>query len=94
MASADPVFAAKAAVKLGFVLSMISMTRSAPDKRSRSRWSGNEEQAGLAAMNLAAMDQLSAERAQGHGHDERDDGVNVATDRDAPLKFRRWFKRT
>jgi hypothetical protein len=45
-------------------------------------------------MNLAAMDQLSAERAQGHGHDERDDGVNVATDRDAPLKFRRWFKRT
>jgi hypothetical protein len=56
--------------------------------------SGNEEQAGLAAMNLAAMDQLSAERAQGHGHDERDDGVNVATDRDAPLKFRRWFKRS
>jgi hypothetical protein len=45
-------------------------------------------------MNLAAMDQLSAERAQGHGHDERDDGVNVATDRDAPLKFRRWFKRS
>jgi hypothetical protein len=27
-------------------------------------------------------------------HDAYDDGVNVATDRDAPLKFRRWFKRS
>jgi hypothetical protein len=27
-------------------------------------------------------------------HDAYDDGLNVATDRDAPLKFRRWVKRS
>jgi hypothetical protein len=56
--------------------------------------SGNEEQARLAAMNLAAMDELAAERAKGQGYNAYDDRVNVATDRNAPLKFRRWFKRS
>lgn len=56
--------------------------------------SGNEEQARLAAMNLAAMDELAAERAKAQGNNAYDDRVNVATDRDAPLKFRRWFKRS
>jgi hypothetical protein len=74
---------------------MISMTRmGARQAFEVALRSGNEEQARLAAMNLAAMDQLAAERAKGQGHDAYDDRVNVATDREAPLKFRRWFKRS
>ena len=95
MASADSVFAAKAAVNLGFILfNDLHDETGARQAFEVALRSGNEEQAGLAAMNLAAMDQLAAERAKGQGHDAYDDDVSVATDRDAPLKFRRWFKRS
>jgi tetratricopeptide (TPR) repeat protein len=95
MASGHPTFAPKAAVNLGFVLfNDLHDAAGAREAFEVALQSGDQEQVGLAAMNLAAMDQLGAERAAGQGYDAHDDRVNVATDRDAPLKFRRWFKRS
>jgi tetratricopeptide (TPR) repeat protein len=95
MASGHPTFAPKAAVNLGFVLfNDLHDQAGAREAFEVALRSGDQEQAGLAAMNLAAMDQLATERAEGHSHDQRDDGINVAEDHEPPLKFQRWFKRS
>jgi hypothetical protein len=59
MASGHPTFAPKAAVNLGFVLfNDLHDAAGAREAFEVALQSGDQEQVGLAAMNLAAMDQL------------------------------------